>query len=179
MTSGEEDHVGASSKPIAFQLTHHVVCVPQRRRRIIFPSGFCWRHGARWRDGLEAYPGYNIGAGIYAVTTSSISGLATCYSVAAIFSGDVAVRRFEPFRPLKGGGSFKIDHPLDTDMFAIRTDKPNAEVSWHVTGIRQDGWAEVHRIPVEVEQDRADRGHYLHPELLDHAGEPGITELHG
>jgi hypothetical protein len=31
---------------------------------------------------------------------------------------------------------------------------------------------------VEVEKGKADQGHYLHPELFDHAGEPGIIELH-
>jgi len=68
----------------------------------------------------------------------------------------------------------KVSH----NTFAIRTDKPNVEVSWQVTGIRQDAWANAHRIPVEAEKDKADQGHYLHPELFDHAGEPSIVELH-
>jgi len=67
---------------------------------------------------------------------------------------------------------------VSNNMFAIRTDKPNVKVSWQVTGIRQDAWAKAHRIPVEAEKDKADQGHYLHPELFDHAGEPGIVELH-
>ena len=67
---------------------------------------------------------------------------------------------------------------VHNNTFAIRTDKPNVKVSWQVTGIRQDAWANAHRIPVEVEKDKADQGHYLHPELFDHTGEPGITELH-
>jgi hypothetical protein len=68
----------------------------------------------------------------------------------------------------------KISH----NSFAIRTDKPNVEVSWQVTGIRQDAWANAHRIPLEVPKDSADQGHYLHPELFDHAGEPNILALH-
>jgi trimeric autotransporter adhesin len=63
---------------------------------------------------------------------------------------------------------------VNHNTFAIRTDKPNVEVSWQVTGIRQDAWANAHRIPVEAEKDKADQGHYLHPELFDHAGEPSI-----
>jgi hypothetical protein len=51
-------------------------------------------------------------------------------------------------------------------QFTIKTDKPNVEVSWQVTGIRQDAWANAHRIPVEVEKAQADRGLYLHPELF-------------
>src|SRR5580658_8526489 len=51
-------------------------------------------------------------------------------------------------------------------QFTIKTDKPNVEVSWQVTGIRQDAWANAHRIPVEVEKAQRDRGFYLHPELF-------------
>jgi hypothetical protein len=62
--------------------------------------------------------------------------------------------------------------------FTIRTDKPNVEVSWQVTGIRQDAWANAHRIQVEVEKAPQDQGHYLHPELFGHEGEPSIAETH-
>jgi hypothetical protein len=51
-------------------------------------------------------------------------------------------------------------------QFRIKTDKPNVEVSWQVTGIRQDAFANAHRIQVEVEKAPADRGHYLYPELV-------------
>ncbi len=51
-------------------------------------------------------------------------------------------------------------------QFRIKTDKPNVEVSWQVTGIRQDAFANAHRIQVEVEKAPEDRGHYLHPELF-------------
>jgi|SRR5580658_656079 hypothetical protein len=67
---------------------------------------------------------------------------------------------------------------VNQNAFAIRTDKPNVEVSWQVTGIRQDAWANAHRIPVEADKDKADQGHYLHPELFDHADEPSIAEMH-
>jgi len=63
-------------------------------------------------------------------------------------------------------------------QFSIKTDKPGVEVSWQVTGIRQDAWANAHRIPLEVEKAQPDQGHYLHPELFGHAGEPDIHELH-
>ncbi len=67
---------------------------------------------------------------------------------------------------------------INHNTFAIKTDKPNVKVSWQVTGIRQDAWANAHRIPLEVEKAPADQGHYLHPELFGHEGEPGIAELH-
>jgi hypothetical protein len=62
--------------------------------------------------------------------------------------------------------------------FIIKTNKPNVKVSWQVTGIRQDAWANAHRIPVEVDKAPQDQGHYLHPELFGHEGEPNIAERH-
>ena len=50
--------------------------------------------------------------------------------------------------------------------FAIKTDKPNVEVSWQVTGVRHDAWADAHRIPVEQDKAAPYRGLYLHPELF-------------
>jgi hypothetical protein len=49
--------------------------------------------------------------------------------------------------------------------FRIRTDKPNVKVSWQVTGVRQDAFANAHPLRVEEEKASYDRGHYLHPEL--------------
>jgi hypothetical protein len=51
-------------------------------------------------------------------------------------------------------------------QFRIKTDKPNVKVSWQVTGVRQDAYANAHRVQVEVEKAPQDRGHYLHPELF-------------
>jgi trimeric autotransporter adhesin len=58
---------------------------------------------------------------------------------------------------------------ISNHQFIIKTDKPNVKVSWQVTGIRHDEWANAHRIPVEQEKPTAERGLYLHPELF---GEP-------
>src|SRR6202451_4201521 len=63
-------------------------------------------------------------------------------------------------------------------QFVIKTDKPNVEVSWQVTGIRQDAWANAHRIPVEVEKAQADRGLYLHPELFGAPPQKSIALAH-
>ncbi len=62
--------------------------------------------------------------------------------------------------------------------FGIRTDKPNVEVSWMVTGVRQDAWANAHRIPVEEEKADRDKGHYMVPALFGHAAEPNLMQLH-
>ena len=42
-----------------------------------------------------------------------------------------------------------VSSKVANHQFAIKTDKPSVEVSWQVTGIRQDAWANAHRIPVE------------------------------
>ena len=69
--------------------------------------------------------------------------------------------------------------------FAIKTDKPNVEVSWMVTGVRHDAWADAHRIPVEQAKEGVERGTYLHPELFGATAErstaaarhPGLTAI--
>jgi hypothetical protein len=60
--------------------------------------------------------------------------------------------------------------------FRIKTDKPNVEVSWQVTGIRHDAFANANRLQVEEEKSTADRGHYLHPELFGASNEARITQ---
>jgi len=48
--------------------------------------------------------------------------------------------------------------------FKIAGGKPGGEVSWQVSGVRNDAWVKAH--PWVVEEDKgADRGHYLTPEL--------------
>jgi hypothetical protein len=58
--------------------------------------------------------------------------------------------------------------------FSIAGGKAGQQVSWQVTGIRQDAWANANRIPVEVDKKAEDQGRYLHPELF---GGEAITAL--
>jgi hypothetical protein len=63
-------------------------------------------------------------------------------------------------------GSFSplyVKSKLSDAEFSIAGGTPGQEVSWQLTGIRKDAWADVHRIPVEEEKPAADRGLYLHP----------------
>ncbi|HKQ75810.1 MAG TPA: hypothetical protein VJ810_19080 [Blastocatellia bacterium] len=50
------------------------------------------------------------------------------------------------------------------NRFTIKTDQPGVEVSWQVTGIRQDAYANKHRIPIEEEKTERERGYYLRPQ---------------
>jgi hypothetical protein len=67
-----------------------------------------------------------------------------------------------------------IASKISGNKFSIKTDKPNVEVSWQVTGVRQDAWANAHRTPVEQEKNTRERGHYLHPELYGASEESSI-----
>ena len=61
------------------------------------------------------------------------------------------------------------------NWFAIRTDKPHVEVSWQVTGIRQDAYANANRIAVEEQKPVAERWLYLHPEAQGKWASVGIN----
>ncbi len=190
-------------------------------------------------DNAGVYAQSGTGWAVDALGTGSATGVLAGSSAgyAGWFNGDVEVDG----NLSKGGGSFKIDHPLDpankylyhsfvespdmmniyngnvtTDaqgdavvhlpewfetlnrdfryqltvigqfaqamvaskianrQFTIKTDKPDVEVSWQVTGIRQDAWANAHRIPVEEEKPELERGSYLHPELYGAPEEKGV-----
>jgi hypothetical protein len=51
------------------------------------------------------------------------------------------------------------------NRFKIAGGKPGMKVSWQVTGVRHDPYANAHRIQVEENKPVAERGYYLHPEL--------------
>jgi hypothetical protein len=64
----------------------------------------------------------------------------------------------------------KIQH----SRFKIAGGKPGMEVSWQVTGIRHDPWAEAHRIPVEEVKPPEEQGTYLHPEVYGQPEEKSV-----
>jgi hypothetical protein len=67
-----------------------------------------------------------------------------------------------------------IAEELNDNHFRIRTSLPNVEVSWQVTGIRQDAYANRNRIAVEQDKPEAKRGFYLHPEAFGQPLEKSI-----
>jgi hypothetical protein len=58
-----------------------------------------------------------------------------------------------------------IGRKIENNQFEIETSAPNVEVSWQVTGVRQDAYAKAHPLVVEQEKDARLRGFYIHPEL--------------
>ncbi len=55
---------------------------------------------------------------------------------------------------------------IENNTFRIAGGTSGLKVSWQVTGIRHDAYAEAHPSPVEVQKPAGERGHYLHPELF-------------
>jgi len=68
-----------------------------------------------------------------------------------------------------------VSNEIADHRFAIQTDKPNVKVSWQVTGVRHDAWADAHRIPVEQSKPGKERGTYLHPELFGAPAEKSLV----
>ena len=50
------------------------------------------------------------------------------------------------------------------NTFKIGGGKQGLKVSWQITGIRQDAWANDNRIPVEEDKSAAEQGTYLYPQ---------------
>ena len=67
-----------------------------------------------------------------------------------------------------------VDTEIANNRFTIRTDHPNTKVSWQVTGIRRDPWANAHRIVVEQEKPAEEQGYYLAPEVY---GQPRSKDV--
>jgi len=60
-----------------------------------------------------------------------------------------------------------VSGEIENNQFRIRTSAPGVKVSWQVTGIRQDAYANRHRIPVEELKSDLERGSYLHPDVFN------------
>lgn len=58
-----------------------------------------------------------------------------------------------------------ISQEISNNRFKVAGGKPGMKVSWMVTGIRQDPYANAHRIPVEEWKPSSERGKYLFPTL--------------
>lgn len=63
-------------------------------------------------------------------------------------------------------GSFAqaiVSEEIKDNQFEIKTDIPNTKVSWLVTGVRNDAFAQKNRIQTEVLKNDTEKGKYLHP----------------
>ena len=65
----------------------------------------------------------------------------------------------------------------DSSNFKIAGGTSGMKVSWQVTGIRKDPWANANRIRVEEDKPAKERGYYIYPDLYGQPEEKGISQL--
>ncbi|MGV8041315.1 MAG: hypothetical protein AB2L07_15035 [Thermoanaerobaculaceae bacterium] len=68
-----------------------------------------------------------------------------------------------------------IAKEIADNRFRIAGGQAGLKVSWQVTGIRRDPWAERNRIQVEVEKPAEEQGLFIHPEVYDRPEEQGVS----
>ncbi len=64
-----------------------------------------------------------------------------------------------------------VAEEISNNQFTIKTDRANVKVSWQITGVRKDPFANMYRVPVEEDKPTDERKSYLHPEVY---GKPEI-----
>ena len=63
------------------------------------------------------------------------------------------------------------------NRFKIAGGTSGMKVSWQVTGIRKDLWANAHRVQVEEDKPDKERGYYIYPDLYGQPAENGLSHL--
>ncbi|NOR44418.1 MAG: hypothetical protein GQ534_02440, partial [Candidatus Delongbacteria bacterium] len=76
------------------------------------------------------------------------------------------------------GPNLYISKKISGNTFEISGGVANMEVSWQVTGVRQDNFAKANPIEVEKTKDSMERGYYLHPEAYGLSEKDGIEYQH-
>jgi len=71
-----------------------------------------------------------------------------------------------------------VKREIANNRFTINTNKPLVKVSWQVTGIRHDAYANQYRISVEEEKASGEQGYYLHPEVFGQPESKSISAAH-
>jgi hypothetical protein len=75
------------------------------------------------------------------------------------------------------GWRARVVKEIAHNQFTIQTDLPRVKVSWQVTGIRHDTYANAHRIHVVVPKTGADAGKYEQPLLYGQPASKAVTAL--
>jgi hypothetical protein len=72
------------------------------------------------------------------------------------------------------GPNLYVAQEVAGGRFKIAGGQPGAKISWQVTGVRQDPFANKHRIPVEEEKPALEQGSYLHPDAYGQPDEKSV-----
>lgn len=76
------------------------------------------------------------------------------------------------------GPNLYVAEEIKANRFKIEGGQPGAKVSWQVTGVRQDAYANAHRIRVEEDKPDSERGYYLHPDAFGQPESKGVEWAH-
>ncbi len=71
-----------------------------------------------------------------------------------------------------------VAEKINGNHFRIKTNEPNTEVSWQVTGVRSDPSARKLKFEIEEEKIERERGYYLDPEAFGQPEEKAIQWAH-
>lgn len=95
-------------------------------------------------------------------------------------NGDVSMDSYRYQLTCVGGyAPVFVASEIDNNQFRIAGGTRGLRVSWQVTGIRHDRYAEANRIPVEEDKTASERGKYLHPAAFGAGPEMGVPLLKG
>jgi hypothetical protein len=73
------------------------------------------------------------------------------------------------------GPNLHVAEEIAGNRFKIAGGRAGMKVSWQVTGIRQDAFANANRIPVEEDKLAEERGQFLHPEAFGKSPARGMA----
>ena len=73
------------------------------------------------------------------------------------------------------GPNLHVAQEIRDNRFEIAGGTQGMKVSWQVTGIRHDPYADANRIPVEETKPAAERGTYLHPQAYGQPDSKGVN----
>jgi hypothetical protein len=67
-----------------------------------------------------------------------------------------------------------VSQEVTDGSFTIAGGTAGLKVSWQLTGVRQDAWAQANELVVEEDKAEAERGYYRHPEAFGHGLERSV-----
>jgi hypothetical protein len=71
-----------------------------------------------------------------------------------------------------------VAHEIANGQFAIAGGQPGMKVSWQLTGVRHDPFANAHPLRVSVDKATSERGYYVHPEFYGAPEAKSIDSAH-
>jgi hypothetical protein len=72
------------------------------------------------------------------------------------------------------GPNLYVAQEITSNQFKVAGGKPGMKVSWMVTGVRKDAYANANRVVAVEEKKGGERGAYLHPQLFGQPKEKAI-----